>query len=276
MNIFDFKSINRPKEYRDWSEISNYTKFIAEPKFDGIRMLAEKRNGVLTIHREESNIKNSQFPEVLKQLANMPDNTIFDGELCVLTGTIFEKSIKSNFSLMQQRINLLDDFRINILSDKTPATFVAFDCPLYEGVDITGYNLLKRKSYLKDFIHTKEYRPEELLGMIQKNDMEGIVVKDPKGSYKSEWFKFKNYMETNYRISRVISKERNISSLELTDMKTGEIVGSVKWLFDYHQSDKLKKALLDKIAVVRHMLTSKGKIRFPSLQNKDELLRVEQ
>jgi ATP-dependent DNA ligase len=273
---FNFKQINRPKEYMDWNEISRYSKYIAEPKFDGVRMLATKKDGVLTLHREDKNIKNKQFPEILKQLVNMPDNTTIDGEVCILKGTDKEQSLKSNFDLIQGRASLTDDMRIKILGERNPATFVAFDCPVYSGVDVRMKPLSERRTYLDGLLKVDQYEdPEELLGMIKKNNMEGIVVKDPNGTYKSEWFKFKYFMETNFKIAKVLSQKRNISSLELEDLETGEIVGTTKWLFDEHQSEELKKSLIGKIAVVRHMTTEKIRLRFPSLQNKNDLLRVE-
>ena len=276
MSSFDFKQINRPKEYLEWNEISKFPKFIAEPKFDGVRMLATKIDGVLTLHREAKNIKNKMFPEILKQLANMPDNTTIDGEVCILKGSTQEQSLKSNFDLIQGRATLGDDLKISLLSERNPATFVAFDCPVYEGVDVRMKPLTERRQFLDGLIKVDQYDdPEELLGMIKKNNMEGIVVKDPNGTYKSEWFKFKYFKETNFKITKILSNKRNISSLELTDLVTGEVVGTTKWLFDEHQSNELKEALIGKIAVVRHMTTEKIKLRFPSLQNKDQLLRVE-
>jgi ATP-dependent DNA ligase len=275
----NFNLVNKPNEYKSWDKISHYTKFIAEPKYDGVRMLAEKKDGKLTIHRGMDNTKNYQFPEVIPQLANMPDNTIFDGELCIMDKT---NPLRADFSKMQKRVNLKDSIKIKHLAESTPATFMAFDCLKYKGQDMTQFPLLKRKSVLQDFPHTIEYVPEELLHMIEKNNMEGIVVKDPNGTYNSEWIKFKNYIETDYKIIGVNSLDHNISSLELAKIeeesgRTTEIpMGSVNWQFyePEFQTNEIKQKLIGLMVTVRHMTTSQGKVRFPSLQNKDKILRV--
>ena len=268
--------INKPKEYKSWDSISKYSKFVAEPKYDGVRMLAEKKDGILSIHREDKNVKNIQFPEVLLQLANMPDNTIFDGELCILDESHNElPSLRAEFSKIQKRILVKNPTKISLLSDKTPATFMAFDCIKFEGKDVRGQTLTERRNYLHDEIHTCQYNPEELLALIQKHDMEGIVVKDPNSQYNQEWFKFKNYVETDYKVIGINSLEHNISSLELENFK-GENMGSVNWQFyqPEYQTPEVAKALVGMTVSVRHMITSKGKPRFPILTKKDQILKV--
>ena len=50
-------------EESEWDKISEYrTNYIAEAKFDGIRMLAQKMDGSIKIHRGLDNVKNEQFP----------------------------------------------------------------------------------------------------------------------------------------------------------------------------------------------------------------------
>lgn len=283
---FNFKSINRPDEYKNWDSISKYSKFIAEPKYDGVRMLAEKKDGILTIHRESTNIKNLQFPEVLAQLDDMPDNTIFDGELCILDESpksyldeLNYLPLVADFSKMQKRITLKNETKIKLLSERTPAKFIAFDCPTFKGIDIRTKPLTERRQKIEEWsseFSPAWFKPEELISMIEKFNMEGLVVKDPNAQYGKTWHKFKNYVENDYVVIGINSLDHNISSLELAKIGTTESIGSVNWQFyePENQTDLVKKSLIGKVVNVRHMITSKGKLRFPSLQKKDKILKV--
>ena len=274
-----YNYVNKPKEHREWKQISKFSKYVAEPKYDGIRMLAEKINGQITIHREDSNIKNMQFPEVITALANMPDNTIYDGELCILDKSSNELNpLRADFLKIGRRNLLKDQFKIKLLSKETPATFMAFDCLKFNGVDVMQETLEKRRTRIfgEGISKVEQYNPDELLSMIQKNDMEGIVVKDPNGKYSKEWFKFKNYIETDYKVVGINSLENPISSLKLENEK-GEDVGSVNWQFrnPEQQSKECAEALIGMTVTVRHSKEkSGGKLRFPVLCKKDQILRV--
>jgi ATP-dependent DNA ligase len=272
--LINFSQVkNSMKEESNWDKISNYSNFIAEPKYDGVRLLAQKENGIIKIHRGLDNVKNDQFPEVLKQLANMPDNTLYDGELCILDNPN-DELLKADFSAIQKRILLKEPRKINFLSNKNPATFMAFDCLIKNGIDIRKNPLLQRKQQIENCIKTLEYKPDELLQMIQKNEMEGIVLKDPNGISNTNWVKFKNWVEATYKVIGTNSLSQNISSLELENDK-GIAVGSVNYQFNEPelQTDQIKEKLIGSYVEVRSMFTSKGKVRFPSLQQKDKLIK---
>ena len=104
--------------------------------------------------------------------------------------------------------------------------------------------------------------------------MEGIVLKDPNGISNTNWVKFKNWVEATYKVIGTNSLSQNISSLELENDK-GIAVGSVNYQFNEPelQTDEVKQKLIGSYVEVRSMFTSKGKIRFPSLQQKDKLIK---
>ena len=258
----------------NWDNISKskYSKYIAEPKFDGVRVLAQKMEGIIKIHRGLDNVKNDQFPEVIKQLSDMPDNTMYDGELCILNNSS-DELLSADFSAIQKRILLKEPRKIDFLSAKNPATFMAFDCLIKNGVKIFDDKPLSyRKQQIENCIKTLEYKPNDLLHMIQKNDMEGIVIKDPNGIGNKGWVKFKNWIEATYKVIGTNSLSQNISSLELENLQ-GIAVGKVNYQFNEPelQTDQIKEKLIGSLVEVRSMFTSKGKVRFPSLQQKDKL-----
>jgi len=268
-------------EESDWDSISKskFSKFHAEAKFDGIRMLAQKIDGKIKIHRGLDNVKNEQFPEVLKQLSDMPDNTLYDGELCILNPN--DELLSADFSAIQKRNLLKDSRKIDFLSNKNPATFMAFDCLMKNGVEIFYQKPLSyRKQQIENCIKTLEYKPNELMQMIQKNEMEGIVIKDPNGIGNKSWVKFKNWVETTYKIigtkGLLQGLSQNISCLELEDLQ-GNAVGHVNYTFNEPemQTDQIKQKLIGSYVEVRSMFTSKGKVRFPSIRpnEKDKLIK---
>ena len=179
-----------------------------------------------------------------------------------------------NFSAIQKRILLKEPRKIDFLSNKNPAIFMAFDCLIKNGIDIRKNPLLQRKQQIENCIKTLEYKPDELLQMIQKNEMEGIVLKDPNGISNTNWVKFKNWVEATYKVIGTNSLSQNISSLELENDK-GIAVGSVNYQFNEPelQTDQIKEKLIGSLVEVRSMFTSKGKVRFPSLQKKDKLIK---
>lgn len=273
-----FNSINKPKEYQNWDSISKYSKFVAEPKYDGVRMLAEKDHaGNITLHREDSKIYNVQFPEVVKALENMPLNTVYDGELCILDESHTElHALTSDFSKMQQRVLLKDPLKIKLRAESMSASFMAFDCLTYAGVDVRSKPLTDRRDCIKQVLKVDQYDPEELLSQVQKNDMEGIVVKDPNGSYRKECFKFKYYIENDFKVIGIRSMTNPISSLELENEK-GENVGAVNYQFSQpqYQTPEVAKKLIGMTVKVRHLFRKTGgNLKFPSLQEKDVILEI--
>jgi len=254
-----------------WDSYSNLSKtFLAEPKLDGMRIQIVK-DDKLRLLRENGVDKTKQFPEVFSQISNLPDDTILDGEICIL-----ENEYVADFQQLQTR-STTDDLKIKLLSQKIPATFVAFDILRYEGENLDQYPLHIRKEYLKNIeqiftlnklnnlkvIH--QYDPIKLKTQIELLEhAEGIVLKDPDSVYDSKWLKYRKYLETDLKVVGVTSNKRLISALELENSK-GESVGKVNYT-GYPQTEEMKRKVIGMTAVVQHMQTKDGKVRFPVLK----------
>ena len=100
------------------------------------------------------------------------------------------------------------------------------------------------------------------------------MIKDPNAISTKNWIKFKNWVETTYKVIGTNSISQNISSLELEDLQ-GIAVGSVNYQFNEPelQTDEVKQKLIGSYVEVRSMFTTKGKVRFPSLKQKDKLIK---
>jgi ATP-dependent DNA ligase len=254
----------------EWESFSNYkTGFIAEPKYDGMRLLISKLDGKINLFRENGKIKNLYFPEILESANSLPENTIIDGELCIL-----ESNLTSNFfKLLQRSTN--NPTKIKLSSKLMPTTFVAFDILMYDGLDLTGEKLSLRKTFIDRIIERnpkqdriipiKFFSPDDLLQINESvKGLEGIVIKnESENYYNSRWHKFKNFLEDDFKVIGFTSEIRPISALMLQD-QDGKYVGDVNYT-GYPQTDEMKKTLVGKTAVIRYL--SKGeKLRFPILK----------
>ncbi len=263
---------NFSKPFLDyWDKIGSFNDWIAEPKMDGMRCFMSVGYQGITLVRDDGKPKSVQFPEVIRKAneskALTPD-TIIDGEICVL-----DTPLIANFPAIQKRMHLLNSMKISILSNKNPATFVAFDILKLDGKDLTKLPFIKRRTILEKFIPKNpfnvisQWKSSDLLKVVEKLDLEGIVVKEPNSTYDSvrqeTWRKFKKKVEKDFIVEDFTSEKRDITALELKDKK-GNYVGKVNYT-GYPQSEKMKKKLKGMTAVVEYM-KSQGKLRQPVLK----------
>lgn len=249
----------------DWKHYQNFATYIAEPKYDGMRLVIEKEGQVVRLLHDR-NLKNLQFPEIEQAAKGLPDGTTLDGEL-----VIPKDAYSADFPSILTR-NTTNSLRIKMLSAKIPAKFYAFDCIRFNGEDIKLKTLTERKQCLSTMPvipriePVKMFTPQELSLINMSNpNMEGIILKNPNSTYNgiNAWMKFKNYVEGDFIVTGHTSETRMISALELVD-KDGNYVGKVNYT-GYPQTDDMAKNLKGKIAVVQYM-RSEGKLRFPVLK----------
>lgn len=92
-----------------------------EPKWDGFRCLAFKDGDEVELASRNTKPLTRYFPEVVAAMREqLPDRCVLDGELFVAIGP------KLEFEVLQERIHPAAS-RIEMLSEKTPASYVAFD-----------------------------------------------------------------------------------------------------------------------------------------------------
>ena len=92
-----------------------------EPKWDGFRCLVFKDGDEVELTSRNTKPLTRYFPEVVAALREqLPERCVLDGELFVAIGSRLE------FEVLQERIHPAES-RISMLSEKTPAAFVAFD-----------------------------------------------------------------------------------------------------------------------------------------------------
>lgn len=92
-----------------------------EPKWDGFRCLVFRDGDEIELASRNTKPLTRYFPEVVAAIREqLPERCVLDGELFVAIGDRLE------FEVLQERIHPAAS-RIEMLSEKTPAGFVAFD-----------------------------------------------------------------------------------------------------------------------------------------------------
>lgn len=173
--------------------------WILELKYDGVRCIADTRNGVVLYTRNGVDIT-AQFPEV-----QLPEGHIFDGEIVGFDGE-FHK-----LNWVQKRISVQGTVRIAERAKRYPVRYVAFDLldnmhrPLYERLadlqDLMDVQPSDFDQYVSwDISPTyPAQQVEKLWTYVRNNNLEGLVAKRltstyVPGSRSYEWRKAKHEM----------------------------------------------------------------------------------
>ncbi|MEV6342231.1 ATP-dependent DNA ligase [Actinoplanes sp. NPDC051851] len=118
---------------------------VYEPKWDGFRSIVFRDGDEVEIGSRNEKPMTRYFPEVVAAvLANFPDRAVIDGE--VIVADIERNTL--DFEALQQRIHPAAS-RVRLLSEQTPASFVAFDLLAVGDEDLTGLPFAQRRARLE-------------------------------------------------------------------------------------------------------------------------------
>lgn len=176
--------IKEPFDSKEW---------VFEIKWDGYRALAHKTKQVQLLSRNEKSF-NVRFPEIVKELEQLPGKFILDGEIVIL-----DKQGRSHFQLLQ-----------NYQKQKTGTPFYyLFDILSFEGKDLTDIPLIDRKRILQKLLQTRrskylrfsdhiEEKGKAFFQKAKKKGLEGIIAKKKESAYYSgrsaHWLKIKVHL----------------------------------------------------------------------------------
>ncbi len=188
-------------EEEDWPRLDP-ADFIAEWKWDGIRVQAVSEGGVQRLYSRTGEDVGSAFPDVIDALT---DEVVVDGELLVM-----RNGEAASFNELQQRLN-----RKGVTAkmlEGYPAGIRAYDLLMLDGEDLRGRPFIERRARLEKFI--TERKPARLdlspvvpfatwadlaahRGRPPSPAVEGIMLKRKVSPYlpgrvKGEWWKWKH------------------------------------------------------------------------------------
>jgi ATP-dependent DNA ligase len=154
-----------------------------EPKWDGFRTIAFRDGDDVRLQSRNGRPMNRYFPDVVEQVLALPgDRLVLDGEMIVVVDGIQE------FDLLSQRIHPAAS-RVEMLSEKTPAAFVAFDL-LAEGDEVLfDLPYVERRSRLAEVVEepvqlTPCTDDSEAAGVWFTGRSEGVIAKEADAPYR--------------------------------------------------------------------------------------------
>ena len=119
-----------------------------EPKWDGFRAIVFRDGDQVEIGSRNARSLTRYFPEVVSAIVSgLPERCVLDGELVVpepLRGRL-------DFEALQQRIHPAES-RVRLLSQRTPAHYVAFDLLAIGERDVTGEPFGDRRRLLAEVL----------------------------------------------------------------------------------------------------------------------------
>jgi bifunctional non-homologous end joining protein LigD len=140
-----------------------------EPKYDGMRVIAEASSRQVRLMTRNGKDKHAQFPEVVGALRELATRTgysvVLDGEIVARRRRGRRASWASDFQPLQARMHLKATDEITRLAVEAPVTLVAFDL-LREG----------RASLTKRPWHERRTRLEALFSMARRSSDAALVL----------------------------------------------------------------------------------------------------
>jgi bifunctional non-homologous end joining protein LigD len=164
--------------------------WVYEVKWDGYRAIAFKKDDILELKSRNNKSFIEKFYPISKALAEWNVNAIVDGEIIVV-----DENGSANFSALQNWRSEADGELI----------YYVFDILWYDGIDVKGIVLTKRKEILNSIIPQKsvirisnDFQTSgiEFLEIARKMGLEGIMAKRKSSIYQpgnrtKDWLKIK-------------------------------------------------------------------------------------
>jgi ATP-dependent DNA ligase len=119
-----------------------------EPKWDGFRCIVFRDGDEVELASRGGKSMTRYFPEVVEQVRRQfPPRIVVDGEIVVIRRDA-EAKPKLDFELLGQRIHPAAS-RVNMLAERTPASFIAFDLLAVGDELLTGTDYATRRVRLE-------------------------------------------------------------------------------------------------------------------------------
>jgi ATP-dependent DNA ligase len=233
-----------------------------EPKWDGFRCLAFKRENTIVLRSKSGKPLERYFPDLVSRLENLAAKSfILDGELLV------EGESGYSFSDLQMRLHPAAS-RVQMLTDKQPATFVLFDMlGTDEGVDMMPAPLSERRVMLERFWNKYCSKDEMLILSPQTESMTEAMAWLQSSGWYIDGIVAKKSTDAYVPSERVMQKYKVIRTADC-------VVGGFRYGKDSKTVGSLLLGLYDKEGRLHHVgfTSSMAKAEKPSLTKKLEQL----
>jgi len=183
--------------------------WLFEIKYDGIRVLASRRESQVELIGRSGQVMTGRYPEVVAALRALPvERFVIDGEIAAL-----DAAGKPSFQRLQSRMGLTNPHDIERGMALVPVVGIFFDCLMLDGYDLRRLPLVARKAFLAKLLPS--------VGIIRYGDhvltegeafyraasdaqVEGIVAKKADSPYAGgrsrDWIKIKCHQRQEFVI----------------------------------------------------------------------------
>jgi DNA ligase D-like protein (predicted ligase) len=161
------------------SKLPEGPQWVYEIKLDGYRAVAVKTGGKVALFSRNHKSFNKRFPLIVDGLADLPDETVIDGEIVAL-----DVAGRPDF-------NLLQNFRDTV----SQIVYYAFDLLVYKNRDLTRLPLKERRELMLSVLKLRSSRifaseffkvsPQIMIQSAKEQGLEGIVGKRKDSLYES-------------------------------------------------------------------------------------------
>ena len=163
-----------------------------EPKWDGFRSIIFRDGDEVEFGSRNEKPMTRYFPELVEAVrTELPERCVIDGEIVIATDAGLD------FESLQQRIHPAVS-RVTTLSEKTPASFIAFDLLALGDEDYTGRPFTERRAALEAAL--ADVRPpihltpatmdrdlaEQWFTEFEGAGLDGVVAKPLNGTYQPD------------------------------------------------------------------------------------------
>lgn len=179
--------------------------WIHEVKWDGMRVLAEVRDGVLTLWSRNENDVTISFPELLDVGVLEAHDVLLDGEVVAMAGGV------PTFGALADRMHVGNAARARQLALSNPVTLIVFDLLALDARDLTGEPLEARRAALDALgIGSAHWQVPPvyddgpmLFEATRQQGIEGILSKKRSSTYHfgrrtKDWLKFPHRPTLSY------------------------------------------------------------------------------
>ncbi len=165
--------------------------WLFEPKWDGFRCVVFRDGDEIELGSRTQKPLTRYFPEMLGPLRDaLPERCVVDGEIVVAIDD------RLDFDALGQRIHPAES-RVTMLSEKTPATFVAFDLVALDDRSLMDTPFAERRSLLEGavtpgpHVHVTPITADrdlaaEWFRSVEGAGLDGLIAKDPSGVYEPD------------------------------------------------------------------------------------------
>jgi DNA ligase D-like protein (predicted ligase) len=174
----------RKAEFIEPMECAPVTKLLDGPgwfyeiKLDGYRAMAVKSGRVNLFSRRHKSF-NNQYPYLVEALADLPEETVVDGEVVALD------------DLGRPNFNLLAQFR----TEASRIHYFIFDLLVCNGRDLTKLPLSERRESVKSLLKFRSHRiriaeqfevtASDMLAAVRQQQLEGVIAKRRDSLYEA-------------------------------------------------------------------------------------------